>query len=523
MGAKKKQMTPEEMKFFAKVYKDSDSKKVAQEILAEHFGISERSVRSRAKKLGLNTMRVADDFDATVSDARSKEVEGDRVFVLWAQESTPVHKQFFANVEAYAKEKNATLCVIMGRYKNPNSLYKLSEEEIWWAEEVKPYLSLNRHSLSEHVTVLADVKVQPTATRPMNGFEGFESEESIILGHPRMQMKTVASLEGYRQKEIWTTGACTVHNYTDSRAGKKGEFHHTLGFAVVEVDRANKETYIRQVTADEKGSFIDVAFSVDKGIVTESYDLTELYHCGDTHFGEEDTNMMNAGKDLITKLKPSIVRLDDTFNGHSITHWEKKLPIVLYQRFLAGENLLSNELTILKAGLKWYVDGDFKLLLPKCNHDVFLDRYIDTQDWKKDIPNSVEYMECAVLLLKGIASKGLIPHFVNEWYPDVITLDGMESFRVLSTEQSVHGHKGSNGSRGAVLQFTKLSTKMFTGHTHSPSRYDGVCTSGTNTHLRVGFNDEGASSWAQCDQVLHKNGKPQQFIFKNYKFTTLFD
>ena len=516
-------MTPEEIAYFVKVYKKTPTKLEAQERLAEHFGITTRSVRSRAKKLGLNTMKVADDFDSTVSDARRKEVEGDRVFVLWAQESSPAHKPFFKNVLAYAEEKNATVCVIMGRYKNPNSIYTVQDKDVWWDDILKPYLSLNRHNISKHVSVLSDVKVLPTATRPMNGFEGFENEVSIIIGHPRMQMKTVATLEDYRMKEIWTTGACTLENYTDSRAGKKGEFHHTLGFAVVEVDHDNDETYIRQVTAKDDGSFIDVAFSVDKEVVTESYDLTELYHCGDSHFGEQDDEIVDLGKKLIMKLKPNYVRLDDTFNGHSVTHWEKKLPIVLYERFLAGESLLKNEFETLKKGLEWYANGDFTLVLPKCNHDVFLDRYIDTQDWKRDIPNSVEYMECATLLLKGTAPKGLIPYYVSQWYPSVITLDGRKSFRVLDVEQSVHGHKGSNGSRGSVLQYTKLSTKMFTGHTHSPSRFDGVCTSGTNTHLRVGFNDEGASSWAQADQVLHKNGKPQQFIFHNYKFTTLFD
>lgn len=519
----KKQMTLEEIEFFVKVYKESTTKLIAQQILAKYFDISERSIRSRAKKLNLNTIKVADDFDSTVSDARRKEVKGDRVLVLWAQESTPVHKQFFANVEAYAKEKNAVICIIMGRYKNPNSLYSVADKEIWWAEEVKPYLSLNRHNLSKHVSVLADVKVQPTAVRPMNGFEGFESEVSVIIGHPRMQMKTVATLEGYRMKEIWTTGACTVENYTDSRAGKKGEFHHTLGFAVVEIDHANNESYIRQVTAKEDGSFIDIAFSVNKGIITETYDSVELYHCGDSHFGEQDDYMVDAGKKMITKLKPNIVRLDDVFNGHSITHWEKKLPIILYERFLAGENLLRNELDILKEGLQWYVDGDFKLLLPRCNHDIFLDRYINTQDWRQDIPNSVEYMESATLLLKGMAPKGLIPYYVNQWFPEVITLDGKESFRVLNTEQSVHGHVGANGSRGSVLQYTKLSTKMFTAHTHSPSRLDGVMTAGTNTHLRVGFNDNGASSWAHADQILHTNGKPQQLLFHKYKCTTLFD
>tara|TARA_R110000851_G_scaffold95891_1_gene208200 strand:- start:334 stop:1749 length:1416 start_codon:yes stop_codon:yes gene_type:complete len=464
-------------------------------------------------------------FDKVISDARKKDVEGNRVIVMWAQESTPAELNFLRNVEAYAKKIDAVIVIIAGRYKNPNSLYSVDENDVWWDKNIEGYLSLNRHNLTPHVSVLADVKVLPTATRPVNGFEGFEGETSLILGHPRIQMKTVATLEGYRMKEIWTTGACTKMNYTDSRAGKKGEFHHVIGFAIVEYDDDGKESYIRQVTADDDGSFCDLNYSVSKEEVT-TINSIELYHCGDSHFGEEDPEMVDAGFDMIERLNPKSIRLDDVFNGHSISHWEKNLPITLYERFINGESLIKNEFQTLKNGLTRYVNLGKNIVIPRCNHDVFLDRYIDTNDWKRDIPNALEYMECASLLLRGLAPKGLIPYYIDSWFPDgnVVTLDGRKSHRILGHEQSIHGHKGANGSRGTVLQFTKLSTKMFTGHTHSPSRYDGVCTSGTNTHLRVGFNNQGASSWAQADQILHKNGKAQQLLFKsNYKCTTLFD
>ena len=39
----------------------------------------------------------------------------------------------------------------------------------------------------------------------------------------------------YLPKMMMTTGSCTVKNYTDSKAGKKGEFHHTLGFVIIEI------------------------------------------------------------------------------------------------------------------------------------------------------------------------------------------------------------------------------------------------------------------------------------------------
>jgi len=506
----------DKIKEVRKAYKDFPTRLKAQKHLAEKHNVTERTVRNWAK---MSTFEEEEKEDESIAIARAKELKSSKYYLVsWAQSKTPVHEGFFENMKAYADHIGAEIAVIAGRYKNPTSLFNWRDSDPVWDRAFSPYLTLNRHNLHEKLSVLADVKVRPTASTPMTGFEGFESEVSIILGHPRVQMKVVPTLEGYRKKEIFTTGACTQMDYTDSKAGKVGEFHHTLGFVIVELD--GDEFYMRHVTATDDGSFIDLNNSVSNGFVKKDEDSISVYACGDKHFGETDPDMEEAGRINMRVFKPDYVRLDDVFNGHSISHHESKNAIQKYKRFLAGESILSTEFDILRDNLDWYNQQPFKVIIPRCNHDIFLDTYIVDQDWKKDIPNALEYMKCTALLLEGKAPKGLIPYFIDKWYPNMITLLNDESFRVSQWEQAVHGHRGANGSRGSVIQFKRLSTKMVTMHTHSPSRYDGVVTGGTNTYLRVGYN-EGPSSWMHCDVIIHKNGKAQQLIFHNYKFTTL--
>jgi len=119
--------------------------------------------------------------------------------------------------------------VIAGRYKNPTSVWTANQEnEESWAEEVLEYLDANRHDIHKYVSIMSDVKIQPTAVNPMTGLEGLSGINSCIFGSPKVQLETIPVLEGNAPKMMVTTGACTVKNYTDSKSGKVGEFHHTF-------------------------------------------------------------------------------------------------------------------------------------------------------------------------------------------------------------------------------------------------------------------------------------------------------
>src|SRR5206468_12365404 len=108
-----------------------------------------------------------------------------------------------------------------------------------------------------NLVLAADVKTQPTASSPLSGFESLTGGESCILGHTKMQLRSVPVPTGRYPKLLTTTGACTKPNFTDSKAGALGKFPHYLGAVLVELD--GKRFHLRQLNADRlDGSFIDL-------------------------------------------------------------------------------------------------------------------------------------------------------------------------------------------------------------------------------------------------------------------------
>jgi len=161
------------------------------------------------------------------------------------------------------------------------------------------------------------------------------------------------------------------------------------------------------------------------------------------------------------------------------------------------------------------------VVIVRSNHDDFIDRWLKDVDWRKTTTfrNSLEYMEYASAILSGKAKQGIVPYLINQKFPDFNTMDRSSSYKVKSWEVGQHGDVGANGSRGSLLQFRKLNTKIIVGHYHSPGRKDGALAVGTSTHLRVGYN-MGPSSWLQTHVIIHNDGKAQHINFIDGEYTT---
>src|SRR5690606_33657091 len=126
--------------------------------------------------------------------------------------------------------------------------------------ELRPYLYNGRKRLNANLQLLGDIKIQPTMQFPLSGAEGLTNAESSIIGHPKLQLTTVATPQSRMPKILTTTGAITVPNYTDTRAGKLGTFHHVLGAALVEL-QSDKIFHLRQINARKDGAFIDMEYA----------------------------------------------------------------------------------------------------------------------------------------------------------------------------------------------------------------------------------------------------------------------
>lgn len=537
-----KEITEDDKLYIREIYESKElSWDERMRTLQEFFGKSERRTREWLVKLGFK--RKSDIESPQFVEAKKKKLnkKSKRYLITWAQNNTPVHEPFIRNLEAYAEYIDAEICVIAGRYKNPTSVFTDKNLETWHSR-VKPYLYANRQSVHKNLVIIGDVKISPTAVNPMTGMRGFSGAESCIFGHPKAQEETIDVLEGRPGKKMMTTGACTVPNYTDSKAGKKGEFHHSLGFVVVE--KKDKNTvFTRCVTATDDGDFYDLYYKVQfeggqkKVSVVDGLDFRtnqiegksrvkkideiDAIVLGDVHFGEHDEGVIDTTLNvLMKKLKPNKVVLHDVFDGQSISHHDRKDPFAQYFKEMSGKNDLKAEIDNMIEGLKPF--EKYETIVVRSNHDDFLDRWLRDVDWRKEatMKNAPAYMEYASLILSGKADKGVIPYIIKQKYPDMITLGRSDSYRVHGWELGQHGDIGAGGSRGSVNQYRQLNTKMIVGHSHAPSRKDGIIQVGTSTKLRLGYNI-GPSKWWHAHAIVHPNGKAQLIYFIDGEYSTL--
>jgi transposase len=491
--------------------------------LSNYLGKSERTAQAWISKLGITEKSLSESPQYIKAKERKFNRKKKKFIITWAQNDTPVHEPFVSNLEAYANHIDADIHVIAGRYKNPTSVFTDKDYESW-AERIEPYLDAGRHIVHKHMWIMSDVKIQPTAVNPMTGLEGMSGINSCIFGSPKVHLETIPVLEGSLPKIMMSTGACTVNNYTDSKAGKKGEFHHTLGFAIVEI-KDREIFFARNVTATEDGNFTDLYFRVeyDPAFKTGNVSKNEKVAAavlGDLHYGQHDPAVIKKTLDLFKNLHPENVILHDVFDGMSINHHESNDPFIQFQREMEGTNSLKREVDMMLDGLEDF--KNYNVVVVRSNHDDFLDRWLKSTDWRKanTLKNSIEYMEYSALLLKGEAPKGVIPYLINRKFPQFKTLGRSDSFVVNGWELGQHGDIGSNGTRGSLIQFRKLNTKIVVGHYHSPGRKDGALAVGTSTKLRVNYN-LGPSGWLQSHVLIHSDGKAQHINFIKGEFTTL--
>jgi hypothetical protein len=230
------------------------------------FGIHRRTAWAWRAKFSAE-MEEKQSSNPYVQKAAERKITKNGYYIFtWAQNATPVHHPFWENLLAYSAFLDAEIHVIPGRYRNPSLFYK--EDAQWWDEDVSPYLNSNRENIHESVQYLGDVKIQPTAVNPMRGFQGIAGDKTAIYGHPKLQLQTMPSLPGHHEGIHLTTGACTIRNYSDTKAGKKGEHHHCFGFTILECYQ-DEHYYIRQVSAEDSGAFTDLYFHVEDGEVED--------------------------------------------------------------------------------------------------------------------------------------------------------------------------------------------------------------------------------------------------------------
>jgi hypothetical protein len=433
-----------------------------------------------------------------------------------AQNATPAHKGFLSCLKIYAAHIKAKLIIIPFRYKNPTSQWSAdNESHEWWAAETVQYLYDGRFDLNENLSVLADIKTQPTAVDPLTGLEGISGSSSCIVGHPKITLRTVPTPGHLLPKIMASTGAVTVENYTDTKAGKKGEFHHTLGAIVVELD--GKRFHQRHILGCKDGSFIDLDKSVSRKGVVKAPPMEALI-MGDTHvdFVDPDVTAATFGKGgMCQTLKPKNLLWHDLLDFHSANWHHRGNPFIALAKHQSGMGDVKAEVERACKFVKDHTPRGCKSVLVPSNHPEGLSRWVKETDWRNTSPENMEfYLETALAVVKstkmtknGTSTIDPFLYWADKMLDDVVLMDRSGSFVVGDHELGMHGDKGANGARGNIKQFARIGPKTFIGHSHSPGWFEGAKQVGTSSYLHLDYN-AGLSSWMQTHGGIYANGKP---------------
>lgn len=441
-----------------------------------------------------------------------------RLVVTAAQNATPVHPRWWRVLEQIASRPGTALVVIPFRYKNPTSQWTGSQQNAeFWAPEVRPYLCNQRKTINRNLTILGDLKIQPTAASPLTGADALSHAASGIIGHAKLQMRCIPTPHNRMAKVLTTTGACTVENYTDSRTGVIGEFHHSLSAVVVDLE--GSKFHLRHVHYDSRGGgATDLDVRYGPGGATRA-DRPLALVMGDTHVDFIDSGVEQATfgpGGMVECLKPKHLVWHDLLDAYSCNPHHAGNPFNSIAKRRAKADDVKAEVARAIEFLRKHTPGGTTSVVVGSNHNDMLRRWVLRTDWRADPTNAEFYLQTALAMARntrltahGTEHPDPFAYWLEEArLPRTLVLGGDKSFVLGGVELGMHGDIGPNGARGNIANLRRIGIRSIIGHSHTPGINEGCYQVGTSTKLRLEYN-HGASSWLNAHALLHADGKRQ--------------
>lgn len=443
----------------------------------------------------------------------------DKFVISAVQNDTAVNQAFLDSLETYCRLNDAKLILVPVKYKfTQDSTFDVPEE----------YLLDYDVLLSKKLRLLAHVQITPTIATPLAGMDEQSKGNSLIIAHPQLQMRTLATLEE-SPAQLWTTGAVTYANYAQTKTGEKARFNHSMSALVVE--KSGDQFFCRVLNCDDADGFYDI----DGYYVADTYRAgaeVEAIITGDEHAMFTDPLVKAAtylNDDSIVKtLKPKKIVRHDVLDFFTGSHHHQHSFLLQYAKHKTQKNLVENELDLTLEYIAETTPWGVENIMVASNHVEHMNKWLDTIDPKQEVWNAKLYYRMMYLMIEHIDKHGIdIPNAFQLWVentehcfdypmPKLVWLGRNEPFKIHGIELSNHGDMGINGSRGSPVQFSRLPDKMVVGHSHSPSIMKGCYTVGTSTG-RLEYT-RGPSSWANTHCVIYANGKRQLITIINGKW-----
>ncbi|MBF84586.1 MAG: hypothetical protein CL489_08940 [Acidobacteria bacterium] len=487
---------------------------------------------------------------------RSTLPKGRYVFTS-AQNNSYVHLGFLNSLKHFLKQKDAELIVGTNLY-NKNGYQNLGkdpsiqeDERVWFDPHIKDYIKDEQSQVADNLLWLGELNMSPTKVNPFSGFYNYTKLESGIIPHNKVNLESLPVHKKDPAKFLYTTGSITRPNFIQKIAGQKAEWHHIIGALYVEVDE-DGDWFARQLQAESStGNFYDLEYYyTPNGIENHIGKSVEAINWGDLHFEKIDkqvaenafgvkvhnnpmmttfSKIENNGNMLDT-LRPRYQFCHDTADFTTRNHHNIKDPHFRFEMFAKNYDSVRNSLTECSNGLNAMCRDFSETVVVQSNHDVALERWLKSADYRLDPPNAVFFLERQLAAYKAIESGDtdynifgdtmttLTPQLKDQ---KITFLGTDESFRLFDEHTGIecgyHGDLGINGSRGTANAYTKIGIRVNIGHSHSAKIKDGVYQAGVSGLLDMGYN-KGASSWSHSHIITYRNGKRCIVTMKNGKW-----
>jgi hypothetical protein len=382
-----------------------------------------------------------------------------------------------------------------------------------WAKEVRPYVADQVEALAPTLVWCGNLQILPTAADPLSGFDDYTGGASSVIPHPKVAMKPVATPRSMPAKHLYTTGACTLKNYIQAKAGQKAEFHHAFGALLVEI-LEDGSWFARQIVANQRGAFCDHPYKVQNGRVTEDAQVAAV-QWGDIHVANIDPRIQRmfwGEGGVLDTLRPRRQIMHDLVDGESHNHHTRRDHHERFRLYLEGRNCIRSEFEQARQFVDEYAHRPWcKTLVVWSNHDEFIRRYLQDNDYRQDHTNAVFLLTLELVAHQSIESgdtPNLFATALNSETAEVLMDDG-DAVLIEGIQVNYHGHVGASGSKGNVRQYAALGLKTMTGHSHAAFWINGATSAGTCSKLDLGYN-KGPSNWSHTFTVVYRGGKRQQ-------------
>jgi hypothetical protein len=435
-------------------------------------------------------------------EAEATNFSGPKKYVITsAQSCTDINESFWISLNKYCLANEAELCVI------PYS-YNAGSSERWWHPWIEPFLDTRRRKLCKGLQLMTDYTRAPTTQNPLASRDTCTGSDSGIFPHAKVALKPVPTPSNDLPKLLWTTGSLTLPRYTDSAAGKLGEFHHSIAALAVHVERG--KFHVRNLIADDNDGFYDLDKYYSADDYRENCRAAGLV-MGDSHIKWIDPAVVKAtfkADGIMDVIQPRNLYWHDILDQYARNHHHRDNWVVNHAKYFQKIDNVKNEVDDCINFLNENTPSNCQSYIVPSNHNDALKRWVMESDFKEDPENAEFLLEMQLAMVKAVRTNDRIDPFsyYSSDKTDAIFLERDESHELLGIELGFHGDQGANGARGSLRSFSKIGPKTITGHTHRPEILHGAWSVGTSSLLDLEYT-KGLSNWVHSHIVVYPNGK----------------